>query len=663
MKKILIIFVIIFLVLITGCKSKDFTISIQEDEFLSLFYDYENTYKSDENGIVELPLIEDGIFFEEQILLEEDKTICKLIQYKINFDEWVDEDNKKIDGQIIKKGKDQTIKAIYYVDKTEKIINLYCNNLELTSSNEINNIYVLPTVNNQNFEFKGWYYNELCLGKDVVELDFSSLSNETSLYAKLIPSASYVNTLIEQLPDELTVFDIKNIETLNELYKELSYESKKEITNYEKLESAYNQIDDLKEAYELYVQLTELYDKDITADLKKELEMLIELLETCEEEIKALIPNLDYDKLDDILNKVNILYEKFAKDALEFDKKIAQIPSFLEKYYIEEIKTLYLEYETLDENILNLLNATTKLETLYTNALSLEQSSDVIFYLNTENTNNIYTSKNELFTAFFTDFYYYIVAYHDDVYLKKNKIKNVDDFVKLAGDFYGANASNLYGIGNLAGRYMLEKDINGILENQTDNAFFGFCYQNGLYTDVLPFFINFFAYWRIDEKYANTSNYGADIFAESWAPTVDIAKFFYYDENTSYVKTERMIDCLTNTASVVYNFDGTLTKNLKLRGYIFEGWYDNPEFNGQPLTNFSSSTKKVYAKWSADQNQIDADAANLVDVYIYNLTTSKAVVNATTVGYVKNMYDKLTQKGKQLVKNKTTLDKLIDRYL
>ena len=102
---------------------------------------------------------------------------------------------------------------------------------------------------------------------------------------------------------------------------------------------------------------------------------------------------------------------------------------------------------------------------------------------------------------------------------------------------------------------MLERDVNGILENQTENGFFGFCYQNNLYQDLLPFFINFFAYWRIDEHYANLNNYGADIFAESWAPTVDIAKFFYYDEVTSYVQTERMIDCLTNTASVVYDFN------------------------------------------------------------------------------------------------------------
>ena len=56
------------------------------------------------------------------------------------------------------------------------------------------------------------------------------------------------------------------------------------------------------------------------------------------------------------------------------------------------------------------------------------------------------------------------------------------------------------------------------------------------------------------------------------------------------------------------------------------------------------------------------DAANLVDVYIYNLTTSKAVVNKITVGYVKTMYDNLSRKGKTLVANYSTLEKYLNRY-
>ena len=104
---------------------------------------------------------------------------------------------------------------------------------------------------------------------------------------------------------------------------------------------------------------------------------------------------------------------------------------------------------------------------------------------------------------------------------------NITDFLNLASD-YNAGNGQMREIGNIASRYMLVKDLNGILANQPETAFFGYCYKNNLYVDLLPFFIRFFAYWRIDEKYANSSNYGADTFAEGWAPTVDIAKFFYF---------------------------------------------------------------------------------------------------------------------------------------
>ena len=126
-----------------------------------------------------------------------------------------------------------------------------------------------------------------------------------------------------------------------------------------------------------------------------------------------------------------------------------------------------------------------------------------------------------------------------------------------------------------------------------------------------------------------------------------------------------MIDCLTNTAGVAYNlnFQSNSLPTPKLRGYIFEGWYDNPEFTGTKLTTISNGTTKVYAKWTIDQNQVNNDAADLVDVYIYNLTTRPANVNATTVGYVKQMYENLTREGKQLVENYATLRELIAKYM
>lgn len=338
--------------------------------------------------------------------------------------------------------------------------------------------------------------------------------------------------------------------------------------------------------------------------------------------------------------------------------------------YNDKIKIEYIY------NSYNKLNSDTK--TLVTNIDLLSEKLEVLKSIENNNSeityvlgNNIYLSKHELFENFFSDFYTFIINNYGDTHLKENNISSISDFVSLACDFDGAGVSNLYGIGNLAGRYMLTKDINGILENQPDSTFFGYCYKNGLYKDLLPFFIRFFAYWRIDEGYAKESNYGADIFAESWAPTVDIAKFFYYTDETSYVKTERMIDCFINTACVCYGdlptnfYEGMILPNdLKLRGYVFEGWYDNPYFTGDKITTITDTSKKIilYAKWSIDQNQQEKDKAEIVDIYIYNLTTDPAVLSKKTVQYVRDMYDALSKDGQEQVEKYNTLIKYEEEF-
>ena len=665
MKKILTLLVLLILVILTGCSKKEYKITLLEDEILSSYVEYENIHQVLKNDSFQFPSISNEVFIKEEYIDEATKVVYKRTLSQLTFIGWKDSEDNVVKDSISKVKKDQEFKPYYYIDNKEYTLELITYGASIDKTYEGNlDHYTLPLVNDINYKFEGWYQNELYKGNTIESILQSQLNDITTVYAKVAVSAEYVNKLINDIPDNLTIYDIANIELAYNTYAKLTYAEKQKIENYEKLTNSYSQLDKLNTAKEISEKLEEIYNLEPSASKKAELDEFIKTLNSTKQDIKILIPNLDYDKLQVVIVKVNELYNLYIEEAKVFNKEVAQIPIFQEQYYEEQINELYNSYDDLDENLKSLITTKEKLDTLYNN-LQEKKTQPVMYYYNTSITNNVYQSKQQLFTAFFTDFYYYIAAYHGLEYLQKNKLYDVDDFVTLAGDFYGAGASNLYGIGNIAGRYLLEKDINGILENQTENAFFGFCYQNNLYQDVLPFFINFFAFWRIDEKYANTSNYGADIFAESWAPTVDIAKFFYYDENTSYVKTGRMIDCLTNTAGVAYNlnFQSNSLPTPKLRGYIFEGWYDNPEFTGTKLTTISNGTTKVYAKWTIDQNQVNNDAADLVDVYIYNLTTRPANVNATTVGYVKQMYENLTREGKQLVENYTTLRELIAKYM
>ena len=350
-----------------------------------------------------------------------------------------------------------------------------------------------------------------------------------------------------------------------------------------------------------------------------------------------------------------------------FDKQIAAIPSGVEADYSCEIRQLYEIYTLLPSSFRSRLEAAPKLKKLYSALTRDSNSSDgIVYHLRTVGGSPLYRSKEDLFQAFYTDFYYYIAACHGTERLRKSNVHSAEDLVVLAKDFDGRDMPNLYAIGYIAGIYFLEYDANGILENQDEDGFLGFCYSNGIHQELLPFLIRFFAYWRIDEGYANSTNPGADLFAEAWAPTVDIAKYFYYDEDTSYVKTPRVLDCFANTAGVVRGFDGAdPLPVLQLRDYIFEGWYDNPDYNGEPLTQLpkGDDTCHLYAKWGIDKAQQDADAAALVDVYIHNLDTKVARKNASTVGYVKTMYDALSPEAKAMVTEYETLDNYIKQYL
>lgn len=667
MKTIKLILVFLFLFILVGCvspKSQEYTVTIVDKQNIHKYLDFDLEYIVKEDELFTLPTIPLGII---NIPLEKTKNEDQLIltrnELNITAYRWEKADGTLLDDNNagISISEDTSFTLITSLKNDTKTIKITLNGGEIADLLEVkDHILTLPTPIKENYKFQGWYTNPNFISQKQTEVDFTKYTKQINLYAKFSVSPEYVSRLIDELPSTLSINDIEQIEKIKEAYGSVAREDEELVTNYQKLENAISQLPNLKSAKEINDKLEFIYNNEDVIQLRLELEEINEIIENTNPEILELVINYNPQKLEELNKQVEEILGEYIAQAKEFDKEIIRIPIYMEQYYSEEIEDLFEEYQTLNDIQKSLLSASHKLERLYENLQEIEESSQTIYYLNPETTRNVYNSKAHLCEAFFTDFYYYIVVYHGTKYLERNGIYDVYDFVELSQNFTGAGANNLYGIGNIAGRYMLNKDINGILENQLDSAFFGFCYQNDLYQDVLPFFINFFAYWRIDERYANTSNYGADIFAESWAPTVDIAKFFYYDENTSYVKTERMIDCLTNTASVVYGMDGDLS-SIRLRGYKFAGWYDNPDFLGEPVTNLTSA-KKLYAKWVIDQDQKDADAANLVDVYIYNLTTKQAVVNETTVGYVETMYNNLTTNAKQLVQNYDTLKEFIDNY-
>lgn len=465
-----------------------------------------------------------------------------------------------------------------------------------------------------------------------------------------------ISSIGEIIPD-ITMASEPSINNARALYEALSTISKTFVTNYEDLVNYEINLQEIKNAIAAVISAIDEIEAEITMDSEETILKALTLYNELTAESKTFITN--YDVLVEAERQFQELNNRDVEALMLGINTLPRIITYNDKIKVEELVSKYESLTpTKKAKITNYSTLTAAVNSLN----NIETDISQITYCLGD---NVYESKTALFESFFTDFYYFILSQNGDARLRGNNINTVADFLRLASDMNGGGTTNMRGIGNIAGEFLLARDLNGIAADQPTNKFIGFCVQNGLYEDLIPFFIRFFAYWRIDERYATLDNYGADFFAEAWAPTVDIGKFFYYDENTSYVKTERMIDCFVNIAGVVYGnlpkyvtgSSLTLPTDIKLRGYKFMGWYNNPEFTGNPILTIEENHSKVilYAKWEIDKVQKDKDAAELVDVYIYNLLPSKANPTKANVEKIRDMYIALSSEAKILVTRYNTL--------
>ncbi|MGM9899504.1 MAG: InlB B-repeat-containing protein [Bacilli bacterium] len=394
----------------------------------------------------------------------------------------------------------------------------------------------------------------------------------------------------------------------------------------------------IKEAYLLIMDIPEEYTyKDLDKILAAKLSY-----ESVPDSYKNIVVN--GSKLLTILESLDELI------ALDVMHQIESIPAYITYDFSESIKEIKQTYDSLNDNIKELVTNSSKLLNAYEEIIQIETSNVVIYNLG----KYVYRSKEELHQAFFTEYYDFIYRFYPET-LETNEITSVEQFLALSLD-YNSGRGQMRDFGDRLGQHFLTKDVNGIIENQPETTFIGYCYQNNKFVDIIRFFICYFAYWRIDEKYATTNNYGADFFAESWAPVVDICKYFYYNSITSPVRTARVIDCFNNPAGVAFQVktDDGMPK-YSLRGYTFVGWSD-----GYQVPNTSNMVYNAVFNSNLDFQY--KEEAKLVDIYIYNLTTNKAIRNEITVGYVFDMYNSLPYEARKYVTKTETLENYVIEY-
>ena len=534
--------------------------------------------------------------------------------------------------------------------KMDEIINTLPSNITLDDEQEvlrIKEIYDKLTVNQK---IKVTTYSKLKKALETIE----HIKKQNETLEKVIKA-------IDALPEEITVQDEGKVHHANALYIVLDDEYQKKVPNYSKLEKALEIIRTFDEEVKKVVAKINSIPSTLTLDDKEQVIEVLALYNDLTDDQKNIVTN--YDVLLEALETLVILQEEYDKIigvAKKFDAKIAALPSKITYLDKQDIKRMLDEYNGLDKEVKENVSLLDKLNNAWKEIEKIENDVDHITYILGE---NVYSTKDELYESFFSDYYWFIYGYYGEEALTSKGVYDVDDFLTL-GRTPGTQSTKYRALADTFS-YFLTKDVNGIKENQPESTFIGHCIKNNLYEEIIDFFIMFFAYWRIDEGYANQSNYGADFFAEGWAPQVDICKFFNYTENTKEVpKTPRVLDCFLSIEGVATGklstsvYEGmTLNTNLIRRGYTFAGWYDNPNFTGDPITEITKTGEKVilYAKWTEEEITQNYDAASLVDIYIYNLTTSRANLNETTIGLTRKMYNALTDKAKKWVKNYNTL--------
>lgn len=493
----------------------------------------------------------------------------------------------------------------------------------------------LPNPEKNGYRFIGWYDNNQYSGKPITNI-VGSIKKDITLYAKWEEIIKYQIT-----------FDENGGTNIDDLLLEEGQQINLPIPTKEGFKFKGWFLND-----HLLVDTTTIKD-NITLVAKWEKAYQIKFLNTDLEPIifteseEVVLPNLEIEgyffggwfenyqyngepiKKIEKGTKTNLIFvpllEKIYKINYNFDD--AQMPEKYNEFYFFEKEDQLPTPTKLGYSFIGWSERPNNTSNLLFN-IPISYEEDITLYANWKKTiynvtynfgDNIYVNHKQLYIAFFSDFYYYIKDYKKaESSLIATGANSLDDFLNICSTWTGGSAG-MSEIGNKYSRFYLRLDTGGKLEEQTsDDGFIGYCLENNMYTEFVYFIAEFFAAWRKDEGYTggrdDPNGTGSDFLASPWASLVDTAKFFYFEKSTlpKYFFDEgdtvpyfydKIPYVIQSDAELVYQYDWEkgldLLETITLEGYHFEGWYDNKEFNGQPITKLEKNIYHditIYAK-------------------------------------------------------------------
>ena len=305
MKKITIYISILLAFVLVSCSNKTITVKLETVQELTEFISYNTEYELNKKETFTFPTITSSSYINDEYVDNGEYITYEKITYSLEFYGWKTNKNKDlITSSSIQVSTDTTFIPSYVITENKFNVNLYTYGGIIIDDSTSSDVYVLPVPQKENYNFEGWYYNTSLMGNKVTELSLND-NNET-LYAKYIPTIEYINQLINDIPSELTVFDISLIKEIKGLYNQLPYSDKVKVQNYSKVLEADSIIPDLEKALRVYNLIEEISLQEVTLELKYELESIVSEYNALTDNQKIYVTNIKL--LDPIQEEIDALF-------------------------------------------------------------------------------------------------------------------------------------------------------------------------------------------------------------------------------------------------------------------------------------------------------------------------------------------------------------------
>lgn len=480
-----------------------------------------------------------------------------------------------------------------FVNKKEALNDLLIekNNKEL-ANNIVALIDNLPSVSEFTLDDKDAVLN--------VSTSYLGLNNDAKKYVtnidKLNSLLELINDLdecvklidkISLLPSEITLNDEELVVSIRASYNSLSDDLKEYITNLSVLESAEQKLNTLKKAYEAAQKVVKMIDElpskeELTYDDKKQVESVRGFYTILSSSAKPFVTNLSkLEELEEIMDELSLI-ERYKKNASVVIEMINSLPSELtidNRYDVDDCLIAY--NNLLDEekeyvtNYNEFVKIYEKMQEIIANT-----SYDVTVVLDGGYLDNMQEEVEKVnLTSFTLNNYSCNIwsTYTTDILIYKTSLMS-------SADQYTSFKKVGFSYDNSLGEYV----VNQIVE-------VGTALSEQLRTS--EYYILVHSDYSDGFNKVNLISAGNIISFSGLLPNEASSNLSY---NVFVYKTK-------TTSNYKITLKGITTLPVPVKsGYKFIGWYLDPSFTSDIITEVSESVT-VYAKWTVDRGEITTE--------------------------------------------------------